>query len=179
MVGLLSRHLSKTSTVLTSLPLSELSQSPPPQRPPLYPAPQESPHLLLVGPLRTLTSPTKGRRRENGAQLQRWQTGEVVTADHSHSHHPGITATSQTAIQTKWRLMCRLWMGRLWIQTTHLWKIHLLLFCLENHLSPAPKLRLPPRLDGIIQKRNLAHRRKLASQNPPLPTEPKANASPH
>lgn len=156
-VVLLFHHLSKTLMGLTSLPLRELSQSPPPQPPPLYPAPQDLPRPPPVGPHRTLTSPTRGRRRENGTQLERWTTGEVVTASRSHSHHQGITATSQTAIQTNWRLTCCLWMVRLWTQTTLRWRIHLLLPCLQSHLSPAPRLKLPQRLDDITQKRNLAH----------------------
>lgn len=154
---LLSHHLSKTSMGLTSLPSREPSPSPPPQRPPPYPAPQDSPRPLPVGPRWTPTSPTRGRRRENGTRLERWMTGEVVAANHSRSHHQGITATSRTAIQTNWRSTCCLWTVRLWTQTTHLWRIHPLLPCLQNHLSLAPKLKLPPRLDDITRKRNLTH----------------------
>lgn len=157
MVVLLSHHLSKTSMGLTSLPSSVPSQSPPPQPPPLYPAPQDLPRHLPVGLHRNLTSPIRERRRENGTQVERWRIKEVVTADHSHSHRQGIKATSQTTILTNWRLTCCLWMVKLWIRTTHFWRIHPLLLCLQNHPSPAPKLKLPPRLHNITRKRNLTH----------------------
>lgn len=142
MVVLLSHRLSKTLMDPTSLLSREPLQSPLPLPPPPYPAPQGSPQPRRVTPRRTLTRPTRGKTRENGTQPERWGTGGVVTADHSHSHPQGITAMSQTAIQTNWRLTCCLWMARLWTQTTHLWRIHLLLPCLQNHLSPAPKLRV-------------------------------------
>lgn len=157
MVVLLSLHLSKTLMGLTSLPSSEPSQSPPPQPPPPYPALQDLPQPLPVDRRRILTSPTRGRRRENGTRLKRWMIEEVVTVDHSRSHHQGITAMSQTTIQTNWRLMFCLWMVKLWIQTTLLWRTHPLLSCLQSHLSPAPKLKLPPRPEDITQKRNLEH----------------------
>lgn len=157
MVVLLSHHLSKTSMGLTCLPSSEPSQSPPLQLPPRYPAPRDWPRPPPVGPRRNPTSHIRGRKRENGPQLVRWRTGEAVTADHSRSHHQGITATSQTTIQTNWKLMCCLWMVRLWTRTTHLWRIHPLLLCLRNPLPPAPKLKLPPRWGDITQKRNLEH----------------------
>lgn len=157
MVGLSSLHLSKTLMGLTCLPSSEPSQSPPPQPPPQYLALQDSPQPPPVGQRRTLTSPTRGRRRENGTRQKRWTTEEVVTVDHSRSHHQGITAMSQTTTQTSWRLMFCLWMVKLWTQTTHLWRTHPLLSCLQSHPSPAPKLNLPPRLEDIIQRRNLEH----------------------
>lgn len=157
MVVLLSRHLSKISMVLTSLPSSAPSLSPQQPPPPLYLAPQDLLRPLPVVPQRNLASHTREKRRGNGTQVERWRIKDVVTADHSHSHHQGITAMSQTTIQTNWRLTCCLWMGKLWIQTTRLWRIHPLLLCLQNHLSPAPKLKLPRRLDDITQKRNLTH----------------------
>lgn len=99
MVVLLSRHLSKILMGLTSLLSSEPLQSPPPQPLPPYLAPRDLPQPLPVGPCRNLTNPTRERRRENGIQLERWRIEEVDTADHSHSHHQGITAMSQTTIQ--------------------------------------------------------------------------------
>lgn len=117
-VVLLFLHPSKISVGPTSSLSSEPLQSQPPQPPLPFPAPQDSPHPLRVGLQRMLTSPEK--RRENGTQLERQRTKEVVRADHRHALHRGITAMSQTATQTNWRSMCYLWMAKLWTQTTHL-----------------------------------------------------------
>lgn len=100
MDALLSHRLSKILMALTSLPSREPSQSPLLQPPLQYLAPQDSLQLLLIGQYKTLTSPTAGRKSENGVLLEMTKTGEVVTANHSRCHHLDITATSQTAIQT-------------------------------------------------------------------------------
>lgn len=102
---------SKTSVGLTSSLLSEPLRSQPPLRPPPFPGLRDLPHPLLEEPQRTPTSPVK--RRENGIQLERQGNKAVVRADRSRSRLPGITAMSQTAIQTNWRLMCCLWMVKL------------------------------------------------------------------
>lgn len=97
---LLSHRLSKILMALTCLPSREPSQSPLLQPPLQYLAPQDSLQHLLIDQYKTLTSPTAGRKSENGVLLVMMKTGEVVTANHSRCHHLDITAMSQTAIQT-------------------------------------------------------------------------------
>lgn len=104
MAAQLFLHLSKTSMVLTCLPSNAPSLSPPPP-PRLCLVPPDLPQPLPAGPQKTRPSPIK--KRENGTQLGRWR---IAAANHNPSHPGGITAMSQTIIQTNWRLMFCLWM---------------------------------------------------------------------
>lgn len=177
MAVLLSHHLSKTLMDLTSLPSSVPSLSPPLQPPPLYLAPQDLPQPPPVGPNRNLIRCARERRRENGTRVEAWRIRGGARADRDHRRHQGITAMSQTTIQTNWRSMCCLWMVKLWIPTTHFWRIRRLLPCLQSRHCPAQKVNLPLRLHDITRKRNLTDQRKLAILNPHLPIAVKVNAS--